>query len=120
MMKLITIFLFCIPASLLSQERSALTQLKPEDLSGAEITYNEVFDTQSVWSYHEEKTDLYKEYAFLNLRVQEIMRDDNQIRVEIYRMKNAASAYGIYSISAGPGDRKVRILMMTDVSVFRP
>lgn len=98
MMKLITILLFCIPASLLSQERSALTQLTPEDLPGAEISRNEVYDSQSVWSYLDDKTALYTEYAFLNLRVQDVVRHNIKLKVEIYRMKNASSAFGIYSI----------------------
>ncbi|MCU7497465.1 MAG: hypothetical protein HF314_02615 [Ignavibacteria bacterium] len=72
----------------------------PRDVPSGKITRNDFFDGKSLWGYIDGGADLYLEYGFSRLRIQEIsFKEGQQIKLEIYRMKDPAAAYGIFSVS---------------------
>ncbi|MFC2097802.1 DUF6599 family protein, partial [Bacteroidota bacterium] len=69
------------------------------DIDGCEIVRDENYDGGSLWGLINGGADVYLEYGFKNLVFQEVKKDNNNFRIEIYCMNNAESAFGIYSIS---------------------
>lgn len=87
----------CLPG-VMAQTESVIPELDKEDLPGAVFNRNDVYDGRSLWGYMNGGADLYIEYGFVELRVQEFEIENEMMKAEIYRMKNPASAFGIYSI----------------------
>lgn len=97
----ITVFfitLFCSVPSLFSQENQS-PFLTDEELDGGETTRFNVFDGNSLWGYINGGADIYLEYGFEQVLVQEISHKENNYKIEIYRMIDMESAYGIFSVS---------------------
>ena len=95
-------YLFCIIIFLInfvaySQEK--IPQLSLEDISDAIIARNEVIEGNSLWGYINGGADLYFEYGFVAVRVQEITKRKVHIKIDIYQMKSEEAAFGIFSIS---------------------
>jgi len=99
-MKNILIFI-CLIFSIFSvfgQEGNIIPELTESDLKGSELIRNETFNGNSLWGYMNGGADIYLEYGFKGLRVQEFKIDDQIIKAEIYLMNDQESAFGIYSI----------------------
>lgn len=82
-------------SSLTAQE---IPQLSEIHLTGATIQSNRVFDGNALWGYMNGGADLYLEYGFEELRVQEIDVDGTALKIEIYRMHSPENAFGMLSI----------------------
>jgi hypothetical protein len=74
-------------------------KIEPADFTGSTINRTESYAGNSLWGYIDGGADLYLEYGFSKLTAQEISFQSNKYRVDIYRMNNAESAFGIFSIS---------------------
>jgi len=101
MMRKNTFLLICLFFSFLSiigQENNNIPELTEADLKGWEIIRNETFNGNSLWGYMNGGADIYLEYGFKGLRVQEFKIDNQIIKAEIYLMNDQESAFGIYSI----------------------
>lgn len=92
------VLLFCA-FSLVSAGTKEIPSLAPSDIPGVTIIRNEYFDGKSLWGYIDGGADVYLEYGFNRLLLQEINFEQKHIRLEIYQMKDSASAFGIFSIS---------------------
>jgi hypothetical protein len=68
------------------------------DLEGIAIHRNDSFDGSSLWGYMNGGADIYLEYGFEVLRVEEFSAEDENIKMELFRMYDPLSAFGIYSI----------------------
>lgn len=86
--------------SLLTNNISAqeIPKIKQSELSDLTITRNETFDGESLWGYMNGGADIYLEYGFEILRVEEFVFQDEEVKMELFKMKNSLSAFGIYSI----------------------
>jgi len=73
--------------------------LTDEELDGGETTRFNVFDGNSLWGYINGGADIYLEYGFKQVLVQEISHKNSNYKIEIYRMIDMESAYGIFSVS---------------------
>lgn len=71
------------------------------DIPGLEIRRDRSFAGKALFGYINGGADLYHEYGFERLSVQEIRLDDVTYRNEVYRMTDPAGAFGIYSVSRG-------------------
>lgn len=88
--------LFCnIPA--MGQE---IQEVTAEESPGFELNRNECFNGESLWGYMNGGADIYLEYGFEKLRVEEFTNEDETIKLEIFKMYDPISAFGIYSIKA--------------------
>jgi hypothetical protein len=73
-------------------------EVYPADLPDMKIVRTRHFDGSSLWGYMDGGADLYLEYGFTRLTVQELKVQDNSYKVEIFRMKDSLSSFGIFSV----------------------
>lgn len=84
------------PAFALTDEMPGIL---PKDIPSGEILRDDYFDGKSLWGYIDGGADVYLEYGFSRLHLQEVNYKKEHIKLEIYRMKNPEAAFGIFSIS---------------------
>ena len=94
---LIIYFIICLFLCNLSSLCQEIPEITPEDLPGCVLSRNECFDGGSLWGYMNGGADIYLEYGFEKLRVEEFSIDDETIKLELFRMIDPISAFGIFS-----------------------
>ncbi|MDP4196749.1 MAG: hypothetical protein Q8940_16980, partial [Bacteroidota bacterium] len=57
------------------------------------------YDQKTLWGYIDGGADIYLEYGFDKMIIEEITQQNHHFKVEIYKMKNPEAAFGIYSVS---------------------
>jgi hypothetical protein len=75
-----------------------IPQIEKDDFADVSIRTNNVYDGNALWGYMNGAADLYLEYGFSALRVQELVVDGIDLKLEIYQMENPEAAFGIFSI----------------------
>ena len=94
---LFTLFwLTCLSAP--TQDGSDLF-LTADELNGGETLTTAIYDGKSLWGYINGGADIYLEYGFRQAFVQEIRYNGALYKIDIYRMNDPESAYGIFSVS---------------------
>lgn len=78
------------PSDFLSVQKAATENYKVETA--------DYYDGKGLWGYMDGGADLYLEYGFEGLLVQEITYKEVPVKCEIYKMKDALSAFGIFSV----------------------
>ena len=81
--------------------------LVPEEIPGLEIRRSQSFAGKALYGHIDGGADLYHEYGFERLSVQELWLNDVAYFTEVYRMNDPGGAFGIFSVSHGecsPGD----------------
>jgi len=89
-------------AALLTVTAGAQMTLVPRALSGMngiESAQSRTFTETSLYGYINGGAELYLEYGFDTLLVTELVIDGSDIKAEVYRMKDAEAAFGIFSVS---------------------
>jgi len=88
--------------SIISCSYFAIGQEIPEitaaEFPGFSLDRNECFDGASLWGYMNGGADIYLEYGFEVLRVEEFSNKNETIKLELFKMDDPISAFGIYSI----------------------
>ncbi|MBE0662910.1 MAG: hypothetical protein IH597_10630 [Bacteroidales bacterium] len=79
-----------------AQEAPILTD---NSLAGIENITTRNFDQNGLWGYINGGADLYLEYGFKQLAVQDIRLEGSEFKADIYRMVSAEAAFGIFSVS---------------------
>lgn len=97
MKKLLSIFLFQL--SLLGLAQEEMPKIIAENQDGIEVLNSREFKGSALWGYINGGADLYLEYGFDFLRVENLKLEELEFTANIYRMKNAAAAFGIFSVS---------------------
>ncbi len=93
----ILFFLTCITVTAGAQVSSSSLALS--SLPGVEVREARTFTAESLYGYIDGGAELYLEYGFDTLVVTELVSGGRDIKVEFYRMKDAAAAFGIFSVS---------------------
>jgi len=75
--------------------------LVPGEIPGLEIRRDQSFAGKALYGYINGGADLYHEYGFERLSVQELRLNDETYLTEVYRMTDPEGAFGIFSISHG-------------------
>jgi hypothetical protein len=70
-----------------------------EDIEGLAITRSDTYSGQSLYGYLNGGADLYLEYGFVTLYVNEYTWQGEPLKAEVWVMNDAPSAYGIYALS---------------------
>ena len=70
-----------------------------EDLKDLSISREQIFTASELWGLINGGADLYFEYGFDYLLLQEITLEEQFFRIEVYGMNDPVSAFGIYSLS---------------------
>ena len=73
--------------------------LHEQNLNGGTLITEKTYDGSSLWGYINGGADLYLEYGFRKLFLQEISKDQKAYKIEIYQMIDPESAFGIFSVS---------------------
>jgi len=73
--------------------------IEAESLEGGSIISEKTYTAESLFGYMNGGAELYLEYGFDRLVVSELVYNETEYRAEIYKMKDAEAAYGIYSVS---------------------
>lgn len=94
MLKFLLIF-FLLPFPALSQQILPVT---PGDFPDAIVSSPELYDLTSILEYNNE-ADLFMEFGFTSLMVQNITWKDATLKVEVYQMGTPEGAFGAYTLS---------------------
>ena len=80
---------------------TALAQipLAPGDIPGIEIIRSDTIKGKALWGLIDGGADIYFEYGFSNVTVQEILWENYRFKIEIYTMLSEEAAFGIFSVS---------------------
>ncbi len=73
--------------------------LTDDELNGGKTIRTRKYDGNSLWGYINGGADIYLEYGFRQVYVQEILYKSTGYKIEIYQMTDLESAYGIFSVS---------------------
>lgn len=79
--------------------QAALNSQMLAGLTGAEVEQSRTFNRSSLYGYIDGGAELYLEFGFDTLVAAELAYDGRELKVEIYRMKDAEAAFGIFSVS---------------------
>lgn len=93
--------------------------IESKDLHENSIINERIFDGESLWGYIDGGADLYLEYGFARLLVQELDLEQIHFTVNIYQMNDSASAFGIYSISKYKCSKVDSICLFNCISNFQ-
>jgi hypothetical protein len=114
----IGLMLFVFNGLLFSQEAD-FPKLLESDFPGLKITREQYFDGNSLWGYINGGADIYLEYGFDKLFLQEIEIDQYKFKIEHYKMSNLESAFGIYSVSHYRCDEKTQLVKYSCISQYQ-
>ncbi len=108
-MRVITnIFFFLVLTISINAQINDFPRLTENDLPGIKITREQTFDGSSLWGYINGGADIFLEYGFDKLLLQELSINGLNFKVEIYKMNNPVSAFGIYSVSHYKCEDKIK------------
>jgi hypothetical protein len=99
MKKIFLLFFVIAFVAISAQDDNDFPTPRMDELPGAAILSEKYFDGSALWGHIDGGADLYLEYGFDKLLFQEIEWNKIKFRVEFYRMKDYAAAFGIFSVS---------------------
>jgi hypothetical protein len=85
----------------LAAAQPGMPQLVPGDLPGLEVVRVQSYAGKGLYGHIDGGADLYHEYGFERLSVQELRLNGATYFTEAYRMTDPGAAFGIFSISRG-------------------
>jgi hypothetical protein len=91
--------LIALSMSSMTQENSDFPAIGKTEIKGAVITQVRSFTGESLYGYIDGGADLYLEYGFSGLHVTEFTKEKSVIKVEVWKMNDQESAFGIFSVS---------------------
>ncbi|MDP2038255.1 MAG: hypothetical protein Q8L04_12805 [Ignavibacteria bacterium] len=91
--------LFFIAGIIYAQADYDFPALTTNDIPGGNISRASYFGGEALWGIIDGGADIYLEYGFDKLLLQEIAWKQTNFRVEFYRMIDPVSTYGIFSVS---------------------
>lgn len=91
--------LFFIAGIIYAQADYDFPALTINDISVGKISRASYFGGEALWGIIDGGADIYLEYGFDKLLLQEIEWGQTNFRIEFYRMIDPVSAYGIFSVS---------------------
>jgi hypothetical protein len=91
-------FLLIFIPGIIAAQSADFIDLKKTGKNDYKLIYSQYYDGESLWGYMDGGADLYLEYGFDGLLVQEIEYKGSTIKCEIYKMNDALAAFGIFSV----------------------
>ncbi len=114
----IALILFILNGLLFSQQHE-IPQLIESDIPGIKIIREQSFDGSGLWGYINGGADIFLEYGFDKLFLQEIEIDQYNFKIEIYKMIDPQSAFGIYSVSHYKCDKNFPLTKYNCISQYQ-
>jgi hypothetical protein len=97
-MKRIVLILFFYSSVLLASSTDSLPSIKSNDFQNCEIQLTDYYDKAGFKYYNEELAEMYFEYGFKRVMVQQLIISGINVHIELYEMKDPLMAFGIYSV----------------------
>lgn len=104
---LIIVILISITTS--SQIPDGFPCLDKDNIENGKVKTERTYTRESLFGYMNGGAELYLEYGFDRLVVSEIIINDTEYKIEVYRMEDPEAAYGIYSVSVFRCDKSDQI-----------
>jgi hypothetical protein len=79
--------------------QDSFPRLDEQDVTGLHIVKETYYDGNSLWGYIDGGADVYLEYGFVKVLARKADANGVHFQIDLYRMTNPASAFGIFSIS---------------------
>jgi hypothetical protein len=119
-MKVLTnIFFFLVLTISINAQVNEFPKLKEADFPGLKISREQIFDGSSLWGYINGGADIFLEYGFDKLLLQEIESGGLKIKIELYRMISPSSAFGIYSVSHYKCENKIKSVYYSCITQYQ-
>lgn len=113
------VLFFLLMVITLNAQVKDFPKLTEGEIPGLKITREQTFDGNSLWGYINGGADIFLEYGFNNLLLQEIEVNHNKLKIEIYRMTDPYAAFGIYSVSHYKCEEKYQSLKFSCVTQYQ-
>jgi hypothetical protein len=75
--------------------------LKTGDIPGLVVTQTGHFSGNALFGYMDGGAELYREFGFVDLTVQEMQVGDHQLLLELFCMRDSLAAFGVFSVFRG-------------------
>lgn len=111
--------LFFVAGIIYAQADSGFPALTANDIPDGKITRTSYFGGEALWGIIDGGADIYLEYGFDKLLLQEIEWKKTNFRVEFYRMIAPVSAYGIFSVSHFKCDKRDTLSKYVCITPFQ-
>lgn len=95
----ITCLLLLLAARCMSQQPDTFPSIDAIDLHGASFGKPKVYTGASLFGYMNGGAELYREYGCAGAWISELEYMGSDFKIEIFKMKGAEEAFGIYSVS---------------------
>jgi hypothetical protein len=99
MRKFLAVLVGCLSVLFARAEGIDTPFFKTGDISGMAVTRTGHFDGNALFGYMNGGAELYREYGFVDLTVQEVRFEKSEFLVELFRMRDMLGAFGAFSIS---------------------
>lgn len=76
-----------------------LFPISTDPVRGLEVISTRVYERSGLWGYIDGGADIYMEYGFERVYVQEVMFRDHLLKIEAYCMTDPVAAFGIFSVN---------------------
>jgi hypothetical protein len=93
--------------------------LGASDVKPGVITRSEFFDGKALVGYINGGAEIYFEYGFKRLTVQDVTIAGHDLRIETYQMSDPGAAFGIYSVSAEGCENEDPLIPYSCVSQYQ-
>jgi hypothetical protein len=98
-MKILLLFVMVVAITLGAKAGENSIILKQGDLKDMKITRETSYDGDGLFGYINGGAELYLEYGFERVYVQEVMVGKEAIKIDIYKMHDVVASFGIFSIN---------------------
>jgi hypothetical protein len=95
----LAIFLVCCVVQAAERVEGEFPLMRQNDLPGLRVVTTGTYEGQGLYGYIDGGAELYLEYGFQKLVVQDVVVKSGHVTVEVYRMKSPLAAFGVFSIS---------------------
>ncbi|MBI1937157.1 MAG: hypothetical protein HYS25_03445 [Ignavibacteriales bacterium] len=112
--------LLLITAAQIFAQQNDFPKISLPDFKDLKITRESYFDGSALWGYINGGADIFLEYGFDKLMLQEIEWQNFKFKIELYRMNDPKSAFGIYSVShykCERGDSTAKFICITPYQI---
>lgn len=116
---LVFILLFTVSLQTSAQIDKDFPAPGADEAPGIKILQEKYYDGNALWGHIDGGADLYLEYGFDKLLFQEIEWNKIKFRIEYYKMKDSAAAFGIFSVSKFKCDIKDTLTKFICITKFQ-
>ena len=102
-----------------SANPAGMIKISESEFPGMEITTTDFYGNDQLYGYMDGGAELYREYGFDQLLVQELNYENEKYAVEIFKMITDLAAFGIYSVSTHRCDSQLKTIPNSCVTKYR-